>query len=104
MYAAIRRYEGFDESKRDEVIAVVRDDFLPQLTDLAGFDAYFVLDDGKGVFATVTVCDTAEAVEESSRLAAEAIRDHNLTGALPNPPSITAGEVTLHKVSAGAVA
>jgi hypothetical protein len=52
----------------------------------------------------VTVCDTVEAVEESSRLAAEAIRDHNLTGALPNPPSITAGEVTLHKVSAGAVA
>jgi hypothetical protein len=102
MYAAVRRYEGFDESRRDEVVAVIRDDFLARLTESGGLEAYFVVSDGDGVLTTITVCDTAEAVEASSRLAAEAIRDRNLSDALPNPPSITAGEVMVHKIAAGA--
>lgn len=103
MHAVIRRYEGVDQSRRDELVRVLKDEFVPRLSEDADFQAYYVIFEA-GVLATVTVCETREAAEESTRLATEFIRERNLTDAVPNPPQVTAGEVTVQKVSAGAMA
>ncbi len=103
MYASIRRYEGIDESRMDEMIRSVKEGFIPRVSELAGFQGYYVVTPGKGVLATVSVFDSQTGADESARLAADYIKNEGLADTIPNPPQITAGEVTAHRVAAGAL-
>jgi hypothetical protein len=94
MYAAIRRYEGADAGRREEIRQVINDDFLPIIREMPGYHGYWVIQTDD-VLATVSLFETQGDAEESTRLAAEVIRDRNLQDALPNPPQVTAGEVTV---------
>jgi len=98
MYAAIRRYEGVDRNRTDEVRRSINDDFLPMVREVPGYHGYWVIEADDAI-ATFGLFETQEDAEESTRMAAEFIRDHNLQDALPNRPQVTAGEVTV----AGAV-
>jgi|SRR5919108_3560058 hypothetical protein len=104
MYGAVRRYDGVDESRRDELVAAIREDFIPRLSETPGLQAYYVIDAGGGVLASVTICDSREAAESSIRAAADFIREGGLGDVLPNPPQVTAGEVTVENVPARASA
>ena len=55
MYAAIRRYEGVDEDSRDRITSAVKEDFLPRLREAEGLQAYYIVDAGGGVLASVTI-------------------------------------------------
>jgi hypothetical protein len=98
MYAAIRRYEGIETGRIDEVRRTIKDEFLPMIREIPGYHGYWLIE-ADGTLATFSLFETEGDVEESTRMAAEFIRDHNLQDALPNPPAVTAGEVTV----AGAV-
>jgi hypothetical protein len=98
MYAAIRRYEGVDRSRADEVRREINDEFLPMIRELPGYHGYWVIEAGE-VLVTFGLYETRDDAEQSTRMAKEFIRDHNLQDALPNPPQVTAGDVTV----AGAV-
>jgi hypothetical protein len=104
MHAVIRRYEGVDESRRDEVLERARDELVGRIAEIQGFDGYYLLDVGRGVIASVGLFETVEAAEESTRVAREFIQSENLEDVIPNPPQVTAGEVIAHKVRAGAFA
>jgi len=82
----------------DEIVRHVNEGFLPIIKDAQGFLAYYALDNGEGVLATVSLFEDREGAEESINMAADYIRQ-NLASLMPNPPEITAGEVRAHELN-----
>ena len=102
MYAAIRQYQ-VDPGSVDEVRRGVNEVFLPIIKDASGFQAYYALDAGGGRLATVSVFEDRAGAEESTRMAADWIRQ-NMASLLPNPPEVLEGEVFANEAaSAGPV-
>ncbi|HZM18769.1 MAG TPA: hypothetical protein VFB87_05095 [Gaiellaceae bacterium] len=99
MHATIRRYEGIDQSRSDELVKNVDENLLPRLTKMPGFSGYYLIEADNGVMSSVGFFETSEQSEESTRVAATWVRDEKLEKALPNPPKITGGEVIVHKTN-----
>jgi hypothetical protein len=97
MHATIRRYEAIDKTRTTELVKKVQNSLLPRLSELSGFNGYYVIDAGNGVISSVGFFDSAEHAEESTRIASDWVRQENLGAALPNPPKITSGQVLVHK-------
>jgi hypothetical protein len=93
MHATVRRYDGVDESRTDELKQKVNETLLPRLSKLPGFDGYFLIEAGKGVMTSISLFDESAQADESTRVASSWVRDEKLETALPNPPKITLGEV-----------
>jgi hypothetical protein len=100
MHATIRRYEGVDENRTDELTKKVSESLVPRLAKLEGFSEYYLIEAGNGVMTSVGIFDTPTHASESTRLAADWIREEKLDSALPNPPKVTEGEIIAHKNSA----
>ena len=99
MHATIRRYEGVDESRTDEVVKNVDENLLPRLTKMPGFKSYHLIEADNGVMSSIDFFETSEQSDESKRVAATWVRDEKLEKALPNPPKITGGEVIVQKTN-----
>jgi hypothetical protein len=93
MYATVRRYEGIDKVRSEEVTRKVGDSLLPRLRELPGFGGYYLIDAGGGVLTSVGLFESSAQAHESTRLAAQWVREQKLEDALPNTPKITAGPV-----------
>ena len=93
MHATVRRYEGVDETRREELTTKVNENLIPRLSKLPGFNGYYLIEAGSGVMTSVSLFDTSAHAEESTQLAAKWVQDELLTAVLPNPPKITFGEV-----------
>ena len=104
MHAIVRRYEGVDTSRTDELTKKVGETLMPRLSKLPGFSGYFLIDAGNGVMSSIGLFDTSTQADESTRVASEWIRDEQLEKALPNPPKVTDGEVIVHKTNGVLVA
>jgi hypothetical protein len=99
MHATIRRYEGIDQSRTDELVKKVGDNLLPRLSKMPGFGGYYLIEAGNGVMSSIGFFDTSAQADESTRVAATWVRDEKLENALPNPPKVTGGEVIVHKTN-----
>jgi hypothetical protein len=99
MHATVRRYEGVDASRTDELTKKVGESLLPRLSELPGFSGYYLIEADKGIMSSIGFFDTSAQADESSRVAATWVRDEKLETALPNPPKITGGEVIVHKTN-----
>ena len=99
MYATVRRYEGIDKVRSDEITRKVDQSLLPSLSELPGFRGYYMIDAGEGVFASISLFEDAKQAHESTRIAARWVREQELETVLPNTPKITAGPVTSHQSS-----
>ena len=97
MYCTIRRYEATDQSRTSELVKKVDDTLLPRLSKLPGFSGYHLVDGGNGVMSSVGFFETAAQADDSTRIAADWVRDEKLEDALRNAPKITSGEVVAHK-------
>jgi hypothetical protein len=97
MHATVRRYEGVDQSRTDELTKKVDETLLPRLSKLPGFEGYYLIEAGNGVMSSIGLFTTASQADESTRVAANWVREEKLETALPNPPKITDGEVIVHK-------
>jgi hypothetical protein len=95
MYAAIRQYNT-DPGSLDEVARRVNEEFVPLISDMQGFVAYFALNAGQGEFGTVSIFEDQQSAEESNRVAEEWVNE-NLGDLLPTPPNFAAGEVVAYK-------
>jgi len=102
MFATVRRYEGVDKSRTDELKRKVGESLLPRLSKMPGFSGYFLIDTGDGVMSSIGLFDTSTQANESTRVAADWVRDEKLETILKNPPKVTDGEVLVHKTN-GAV-
>ena len=97
MHATIRRYEGVDTNRTDELTAKVGESLVPELRKLEGFKGYYLIEAGNGIFSSIGLFETPEQGEASSKLASSWVRDEKLETAFPNPPKITSGTVVGHK-------
>ncbi len=95
MYAAIRRYHT-DPGAIEEVARQVNEGYVPKISGMSGFVAYFALNAGQGEFGTVSVFEDQQSAEESNRVAEEWVNE-NLGELLPTPPDFAAGEVVAYK-------
>jgi hypothetical protein len=94
MYVAVRRYEGVTDSQK--VGQLVDEGFLPIISEMPGFVAYYCVDAGDGVIVSTSVFEHKDAEEQSNFRAGEFVTEH-LAPLLPNPPQVTAGEVVASK-------
>jgi hypothetical protein len=99
MHATIRRYEGIDQSRTGELVKNVGENLLPRLSKMPGFGGYYLIEARNGVMSSIGFFETSAQADESTRVAATWVRDEKLEKALPNPPSITGGEVIVHKTN-----
>ena len=97
MHATIRRYDGVDKARTEELTRRVDESLLPKLSKLEGFKGYYLIEAGNGVMSSIGFFDTSANADESTRVAATWVRDEKLETALPNEPKITDGEVIAHK-------
>jgi hypothetical protein len=99
MHAIVRRYEGIDTKRTDELTQKVSTSLTPRLSKLPGFSGYFLVEAGHGVMSSISFFDTAAHAEESSRLVAEWLREEKLETLVPNEPKITGGEVIVQELN-----
>jgi hypothetical protein len=109
MHATIRRYEGVDTARTNELTGKVNEKLVPELRKLPGFAGYYLIeaDNGvmsslylieadNGVMSSLGLFETAEQADESTKVVAQWIQDENFTSAMPNAPKITSGKVVAH--------
>jgi hypothetical protein len=96
MYVTVRRYEGVTNA--GEAAREVEKTFLPLVSDIPGFAAYYWVDAGGGVMLSTSVLATKAGADVSNRRAAGVVRE-TLASVLPKPPQITEGEVVVHKTA-----
>ena len=93
MHATIRRYEGVDTTRTNEVVRKVNETLVPQLRELPGFSGYYLIEAGNGVLSSFGLFETSEQADESTKLVTKWIADENFNTVIPNPPKITSGKV-----------
>ena len=98
MHGIIRRYEGIDKARTDELTKKVGESYLPRVSKLDGFRGYYLIETNDGIFSSISFFDTMAQADESTRLSATWVRDEKLDTVLPNPPKVTGGEVIAKKV------
>jgi hypothetical protein len=89
MHASVRRYRTSDiealESK-------VEEEFIERVKEVDGFVGYYVIDGGEGDVASVTVCKTAKALQQITKLAGDWVRE-SAGDLVEGDPDVIAGEV-----------
>jgi hypothetical protein len=96
MHATIRRYDGVDQARTDELTRKVNETLVPKLSKLPGFAGYFLIEAGNGIFSSLSLFETPEQGKESSTIVTTWIRDEKLETMIPNEPKITSGQVVAH--------
>jgi hypothetical protein len=96
MHATIRRYEGVDMTRMNEIVGKVNETFIPQVRELPGFAGYFLIEADNGVVSSLSLFERREQAEESTKLVTNWISDEDFNKAIPNAPKITSGKVVAH--------
>ena len=96
MYATVRRYEGVTDPS--EVGCQVQEGFIPIISEMPGFVAYYMVDAGDGVMVSTSIFEHKDAEEQSNWRAGDFVAK-NLASLLPNPPQITSGVLVAHKAT-----
>ena len=102
MHAIMRRYEGIDAKRTDELTRKVGESLTPRLKKLDGFNGFYLIEADNGVMSSVNFFDTSTHADESTRVVAEWLREEKLDTVLPNPPKITGGKVIVEEMKARA--
>lgn len=93
MFIAIRIYDGTGDAA--EINRIAQSDLVPLLKAQLGFLSYDIADAGTGSVFSVTTFDTREQAEAANRSARKVVQKMR-KNLMPNPPTITAGEVLSH--------
>jgi hypothetical protein len=93
MYVSIRLYDG--AKFPEEAAAKVRDEFLPVISKIAGFQEYYAVKTGDDTVASVSVFKDKPGTDESVQVATQWVQK-NMSKFLPNPPRVISGETVAH--------
>jgi len=96
MHATIRRFEGVDMTRMNEIVGKVNETLIPQLRELPGFNGYFLIEADNGIQSSLSLFETREQADESTKVVTKWISDENFSRAIPNPPKITSGKVVAY--------
>ena len=75
MYATVRRYEGIEVARSEEIIRKIHESLVPRLSELPGFGGYYLIEGTDGVLASVSLFDDAKEAHESTRIAARCLEE-----------------------------
>ena len=92
MYAVVRTYSGQGASELFDLLGQREEDVKALITGVPGFVSYAALRSGDGG-VTVTVCEDKAGTDESSRRAAEWVKEN--VSATVDRPAITEGDAVL---------
>jgi len=93
MHVVVRSYSGQGASELFDLLGQRDEDVKSLIGGVTGFVSYAAFRSGDGGM-TVTVCQDKAGTDESSRRAAEWVKETvSTTG---NPPAITEGDTALH--------
>jgi hypothetical protein len=95
MYATIRRYERVDHERSEELSKKVSESLMPRLSKLPGFGGFYLIEAANGAMTSIGFFDTASQADESTRVAADWVREEKLESALPDPPVVMSGEIVV---------
>jgi len=92
MHVVVRSYSGHGASELFDLLGQREEDVKTLIGGVPGFVSYAAFASGDGGM-TVTVCEDKAGTDESSRRAAEWVRENLSTSG--NPPAITEGSTVL---------
>ncbi|HEY8884686.1 MAG TPA: hypothetical protein VIO35_05185 [Chloroflexota bacterium] len=98
MYGVLRQYR-LDPKNVADVIHRIEEGGVPIIKSIPGFVSYGISDTGNGSFGTLSVYESKEGADASTAKAAEWVRA-NVVSLLPNPPTVTAGEMPVRVAKA----
>ena len=93
MYVVVRSYSGQGASELFEQLEQRNEEVKDLIGGVPGFVSYTAFRSGEGGL-TVTVCQDKAGTDESSRRAAEWVKDNIST--MANPPVISEGSTVVH--------
>ena len=96
MHAIMRRYEGIDTKRTDELTRKVGESLTPRLKKLDGFNGYFLIEADNGVMSTVNFFDTSAPTSERASWP-KWLREEKLD-TVANPPKVTGGKVIVDEM------
>jgi len=91
MYITIRRY-SIHPGSTQELVDRIRNGFVPLISRVQNFVAYYAVDEGDGDVSAVSIFTDEASAEASNQLAAEWIMK-NVAYLISSPPKIIAGYV-----------
>ena len=97
IYASIRHYKT-NPGAVAEIARLVDEGFLPIISNVPGFFAYFALDTGNDTDALISVFQDEARADESDRMAADWAKE-NIASHFASSAKITDGEVLNHKIT-----
>ena len=80
-------------SRMNEVSGKVTETLVPKLRELPGFAGYFLIEADDGVQTSLSLFETSEQADESTKVVTNWISEENFDKAIPNAPKITSGKV-----------
>ena len=92
MYVVVRSYSGQGASELFDLLAQREEDVKALISGVPGFSSYAAVRGGDGG-VTVTICEDKAGTDESSRRAAEWVKENVSTTV--DPPAITEGNTIL---------
>ena len=92
MHAVVRTYSGQGASELFDLLGDREEDVKALITGVPGFVSYAAVRSGDGG-VTVTVCEDKAGTDESSRRAAEWVKEN--VSATADPPAVTEGDTVL---------
>jgi len=66
MHATVRRYEGVDQKRADELTKKIGESLMPRLSKLPGFSDYYLIKSENDVFSSVGVFETPAQADVSN--------------------------------------
>jgi len=100
MYATIRRYTPKDPTSAKDMFTNLKQriekSFLPILQEVPGFHGYYVINADDRELVTVSIFENRSGAQESTRRAAEFVRNDPLRDKLTSPEIID-GELLVSK-------
>lgn len=92
MYVVVRSYSGQGASELFDLLAQREEDVKALISGVPGFSSYAAVRSADGG-VTVTICEDKAGTDESSRRAAEWVKENVSTTV--DPPAITEGSTVL---------
>jgi hypothetical protein len=93
MYVVVRSYSGQGASDLFDLLAQREEDVRELISGVPGFASYAAVRTDEGG-VTVTICEDKDGTDESSRRAADWVKEN--VNATVDPPKITEGDTVLH--------
>jgi Antibiotic biosynthesis monooxygenase len=97
MYTAVRFYK-IKSGTHEEISQRVQEGFVKLVSAVSGFIGYYMATTGRDTVMTISIFEDQAGAYESTTIAAKWIKT-NLAELVEIPPTVAAGEITIHQTS-----